>query len=107
MVTRTGCRNRCTQYTVSITEAGGDPYVGRDGGADRGLGYRGLGGLPRDIGVKVVAGCSGIGGEVEAVLEGGGGGRADVARRALGGRGCPRWAMRACAEGVIRYGAGV
>ena len=73
----------------------------------RGLGYRGLEGLPHDSGVSVVAGCSGIGGEVKAVLERGGGGRADVARRALVWRGCPRWVMRACAEGVIRYGAGV
>ncbi len=40
-----------------------------DGGANRGLGYGGLGGLPSDSSVKVVAGCSGVGGEVEAVLE--------------------------------------
>ena len=73
----------------------------------RGLRYRGLGGLPRDSGVNVVAGCSGTGGEkVEAVLERGGG-RADVERRALVWRGYPQWVMRACAERMIRYGAGV
>ncbi len=57
------------------------------------MGYRGLEGLPRDSGVNVIAGGSGIAGEVEAVLEKVGGGRADVARRALVAlvwRGCPR-----------------
>ena len=65
--------------------------------------------LPQDSGVDVVAGCSGIGGEVEAVLERGVWGACRCGEKGVGmeGVGCPRWVMRACAEGVIRYRAGV
>ena len=57
----------------------------KDGGANRGLGYRWLGGgLPRDSGGNVVAGCSGIGGEVEAVLKRGEWGACQCGEKGVG-----------------------
>ena len=52
-----------------------------------GWGTMGWGGLPRGSGVEMVAGCSGIGGEVEAVLEEGGWGACRCGEKGVGREG--------------------